>query len=87
MSKTKITRKGSGRTKGSYSFVTVTLAELNAKFAPDTKIVIGRKWGEVVGFKGLTQSAPLKPLAATAPVEQSANDQTGGATVVNFNQE
>jgi hypothetical protein len=85
MSKTKITRKGSGRTKGSYSFATVTLAELNAKFAPDTKIVIGRKWGQVVGFNGLTQSVPLKPLAVSTPAEQPADGQTGGATVMDLN--
>lgn len=42
-----IRRPGSGRTKGSFSFITVTLAELNSKFAdPNQMIVIGRKFGE-----------------------------------------
>ena len=53
----KVTRKGSGRTKGSFSFVKVTLAELQAKFAdPQQPIVIGRKWAEEVGFTNLTAS-------------------------------
>jgi hypothetical protein len=51
----KVTRKGSGRTKGSFSFVKITLAELNAKFADtSTPVVVGRKWAEGVGFGGLT---------------------------------
>ena len=56
----KITRKGSGRTKGSFSFVKVPLAELCAKFAdPNTPVVIGRKWAEAVGFTGLTSAAAV----------------------------
>ena len=51
----KIKRTGSGRTKGSFSFVKITLAELNAKFADQTTpIVVGRKFAEGVGFAGLT---------------------------------
>ena len=51
---TKITRKGSGRTKGSFSFVKITLAELNNKFNdPNQTVVIGRKWAEAVGLQGL----------------------------------
>lgn len=54
---TKITRKGSGRTKGSFSFVKITLAELNAKFADQsTPMVVGRKWAESCGFTGLTSN-------------------------------
>ena len=41
------------RTKGSYSFVTVSLADLNAKFADKTQpIVIGRKWAEGCAIQG-----------------------------------
>ena len=51
----KVTRKGSGRTKGSFSFVKVTLAQLQDKFKdPNQPIVIGRKWAEEVGFSGLS---------------------------------
>lgn len=47
----KTKRPGSGRTKGSYSFVTLTMAELIAKFAdPTQKIVVGRKWAEQCQF-------------------------------------
>lgn len=52
---TKTTRKGSGRTKGSFSFVRVPLAELNGKFADaSTTIIVSRKWAEQVGFNGLS---------------------------------
>lgn len=51
----KVTRPGSGRTKGSYSFVKISLADLCAKFADQTTpIVVGRKFAEEVGFQGLT---------------------------------
>jgi len=54
----KVRRPGSGRTKGSYSFITVTLGELNAKFNdPTQQIVIGRKFAEGVGFKATAVKA------------------------------
>ena len=50
----KVTRKGSGRTKGSFSFVKITIADLNAKFADTTTpCVVSRKWAESCGFQGL----------------------------------
>lgn len=55
-------RKGSGRTKGSFSFVTLSLAELNAKLInPDTKVMVGRKFAEQHGFTGMT-CAPVSTL-------------------------
>lgn len=51
---TGVTRKGSGRTKGSFSFVKIPLAELVAKFADTASpIIVSRKWAEQVGFQGL----------------------------------
>ena len=62
---TKITRKGSGRTKGSFSFTQVTLEQLTAKFTdPNQQITVGRKWAAAVGFTGLT-SAPANHIANT----------------------
>lgn len=56
-------KPGSGRTKGSFSFVTVTLAELKAKFNDEQMpIVISRKWAEQVGFKGLVANAANKTM-------------------------
>ena len=53
----KVKRPGSGRTKGSFSFVTVSLADLNAKFADkNMPIVISRKWAEQLGFTGLVSN-------------------------------
>ena len=57
MPNAKTTRKGSGRTKGSFSFVKITLADLNAKFADTTTpVVVGRKWAESCGFTGLVSN-------------------------------
>ena len=64
----KVTRKGSGRTKGSFSFVKIPLSDILAKkLDTDTlkgliakfpslsdPVVVGRKWAEEVGFTGLT---------------------------------
>jgi len=50
-----VKRPGSGRTKGSFSFVKVPLSTLVAKFADQsTPIVISRKYAETIGLKGLT---------------------------------
>jgi hypothetical protein len=75
-SRKKTKRPGSGRTKGSFSFVTVTLAELQAKFAdPTQKIVIGRKWAEQCGFNiAATTSATdiLGKIQGETPATQAA---------------
>ncbi len=52
------TSKGSGRTKGAFSFVQITLAELNAKFNDQTTpIKVSRLWAQEVGFKNLVTKA------------------------------
>ena len=77
----KVTRKGSGRTKGSFSFVKVTLAELNAKFAdPNQPVVIGRKWAEEVGFNGLTAA----PANQTMDSIQGQTPKTAVTATVNL---
>ena len=54
MKHTKVRRVGSGRTKGSFSFVPVTLAALNAKFADkETKVLMSRKQAQMFGFENL----------------------------------
>lgn len=50
----KVTRKGSGRTKGSYSFVPLTMAALSVRCAdPTITVLVSRKWAEAHGFTGL----------------------------------
>ena len=79
----KITRKGSGRTKGSYSFTTVTLADLNAKFADhSTPIVIGRKWAEACGFTGFS-SAPATNTLSSIEGQTPASRVTAVVTDLN----
>lgn len=59
-----VTRKGSGRTKGSYSFVTLSVDQITAKFADKTTpIKVSRKWAESCGFVNMT-SAPAGELTS-----------------------
>jgi hypothetical protein len=58
----KIRRKGSGRTVGSFSFVNLTLQQLNDKFADKTTpIRVSRKFAQEMGFKDLV-SKPANAL-------------------------
>jgi hypothetical protein len=57
-----IRRKGSGRTKGSYSFVKISLADLTAKFSDkSTPIIVGRIWAQSCGFIGV-KTAPVASI-------------------------
>lgn len=80
----KITRQGSGRTKGSYSFVKITLEALNAKFADKTTpIVCGRKWAESCSFQGLVAN----PANTTMDAIQGQTPETQvGAKVVDLDE-
>jgi hypothetical protein len=51
----KIKRPGAGRTKGSFSFVAVSLVELNQRLGgiPDLKLMVSRKQLEAFGFTNL----------------------------------
>lgn len=65
MAKTKVTRAGSGRTKGSFSFVKIPLKDLVAKFADQTTpITVGRKFAQQMGFTNIT-SAPANEIAGS----------------------
>jgi hypothetical protein len=81
----KITRKGSGRTKGSFSFVKIPLADLAAKFADNTTpVLVSRKWAESVGFQGLTSN----PVGALTNSIQGQTPETKVATkIVNLDDE
>ena len=53
-------KKGSGRTKGSVSFVEVALGDLNQALKPlgkDATILVGRKWVEGLEMVGIRLSA------------------------------
>jgi hypothetical protein len=45
-------KKGSGRTKGSTSFVTYTLKQLMDQLPEGTKVVASRKWSEALQLEG-----------------------------------
>lgn len=75
----KITRKGSGRTKGSFSFVKITLEDLNNKFADKTTpCVVSRKWAESCGFSGLISN----PAGSTMESIQGQTPATHVAATV-----
>jgi hypothetical protein len=83
--KPKVRRPGSGRTKGSNSFVKITVADLVAKFADQTTpVIVGRKWAEMVGFTGLVS----KPAGATVDTIEGLTPETQIKTTIrNFNEE
>ena len=60
----KTRKKGSGRTKGATSFVTVTLDQLNETLKPQATIVISRRFAENVGIAGRTFSATTKNIVS-----------------------
>jgi len=45
-----VRKQGSGRTKGSTSFTTVTLGELKPFIGDRTPIVVSRVWLQKIGF-------------------------------------
>jgi len=47
----KVTRKGSGRTKGATSFMRVKLAELNRVLKPEAEVIVNRRYAETLGLK------------------------------------
>lgn len=81
----KITRKGSGRTKGSYSFTGTTLGELIKRLRndPAAKVTISRKYAESQGWTDLT-SAPATTFVAA--IEGVTPQTTVGVTETNFNE-
>lgn len=72
--KKKITRKGAGRTKGSFSFVPMTMEQLNKKFAglPDLKLLVSRKQMEAFGVDNLvTGSATDLTFSISGQTEET----------------
>jgi hypothetical protein len=64
-------KRGSGRTKGSVSFVETTLTELNNALKPlgdDAVVLVGRKWVE--GLEGVGINLSARKLE----VSKSTND-------------
>ena len=63
-----IKRKGSGRTKGSTSFMRVKLSELNRVLKPEGEVIVNRRYAETLGLKG------CEPFVVTTPsIEALAN--------------
>ena len=81
MLKQKKQRKvGSGRKKGSVSFIQVTLEQLNEILGPKATVLVSRKWAETVGLEGTAVVATPQTINAAAGVEpkrkkQESNDE------------
>ena len=56
-------KKGSGRTKGSTSFVTYTLKQFIDQLPEGTKVVASRKWSEALQLEG-GESHSVTPIKA-----------------------
>ena len=75
----KVTRKGAGRTKGSFSFVAVTVAQLAAANPnPEFKWLLSRKQAEALGMSGLQTDkiADLKETLAGTSKETEVKVET-----------
>jgi len=60
-------KKGSGRTKGSTSFVTYTLKQLIDQLPEGTKVVASRKWSEALQLEGGEPHSVTPIKAAVQP--------------------
>jgi hypothetical protein len=78
-------KSGSGRTKGSYSFVKIPLSEIVAKFADQSiRIPLSRTWAEQCDFKiesTTTANALFKAIQGETP------DTEVGGEVIDLNEE
>ena len=52
MKHTKVRKVGSGRKKGSYSFLQVKLSDLNDTLKDTATVLVSRKWAEQIGLSG-----------------------------------
>lgn len=78
MKEKKKRKVGSGRKKGSFSFTSVPLAQLNEMLGPKASVVISRKWAETVGLQGTMFSATpqnIKESAGIKPKERKTEPE------------
>ena len=69
------TRKvGSGRKKGSFCFMSVTLGELNRVLKPEASIMISKKFAESIGLDGVETHA--------SPQNNSENNLDNGTEMI-----
>tara|TARA_R110002110_G_scaffold11785_7_gene56434 strand:- start:6432 stop:6755 length:324 start_codon:yes stop_codon:yes gene_type:complete len=66
-------KSGSGRTKGSFSFINVTLRQLTSYVQPDAVVLVSRKWAENIGLVG-------EPMVASTNNHNSIKNPVGITT-------
>ena len=71
----KVTRKGSGRTKGAGSFITITLNELNKHLRPEATVIISRRFANNIGLQGNSIVATTKNVESHATQVQLQKTQ------------
>jgi hypothetical protein len=77
-------RAGSGRQKGSFSFINVTLQELINKFNDGSQTIpISRKFAELINITGECKSAK----ALTNKIEGTSIDPLPAVKIVDLNQD
>jgi hypothetical protein len=85
MKQKKQRKVGSGRKKGSYSFIRVKLSDLKERFKDSAEIVVSRKWAEGNSLQGTVfvanaqtmESVTTKPTAEpddNAPVDMELTE-------------
>ena len=61
----KVRKVGSGRKKGSYSFLQVSLADLNDTLKDTAVVLVSRKWAEQIGLSGQVFVANAQAMEST----------------------
>ena len=82
----KVRRKGSGRTKGAGSFITVTLNELNKHLRPEATVIISRRFANNIGLQGNTIVATTKNVeshAAQVQLQKTQLEEPVGQVQIN----
>ena len=78
MKQKKQRKVGSGRKKGSFSFTSVPLSQLNDMLGPKATVEISRKWAETVGLQGTMFAATpqnIKESAGVKPKERKTEPE------------
>ncbi len=67
---------GSGRKKGSYSFLQVSLADLNDTLKDTATVLVSRKWAEQIGLTGqvFVANAQAMEKVTGKPAEQTEDN-------------
>jgi hypothetical protein len=63
-----------GRKKGSVGCLYVTLAELNERLKPSQRVLVSKRFLDMLEMSGTSPSAPATPITKTTPFKVSVKN-------------